>query len=434
MSRFLLVFLFLLFAHPAIAGSFEDGQAAVDGKDFVTASKIWEPLAEQGDVKAQAALGWLNGISSPYMGRNFDEAFKWNLKAAQQGNTEAQSAVAYLYMMGLGTTKSYTEAATWAHLAAEQGDRSAYGILGTIYQYGGNGAQQDMPEAYFWRKLALEGANSQYYTTALDLFNKAGATLTAEQADAANKRADEWLKKHPFGQDEQAKQASHMLSNQATNGKEALKKNAYKPEPKFDEALPLVWGTLIFSPIAGFGIFYLIRRRWPQAQRRVAKIAAIVFLLIVTFFKILHFSFTASLINIWGFVIGYSAFCFLGASCRLIPSASIKAVAQLLTLLPIICGYLLGTGGLLGLMFILGDYTSPPTETDQMEKNLSCEITGWGSAGSASGYTVHLYKTWDALPFLRREVENLNVIESGAVDGYEPQGTTCADALAAYNN
>ena len=44
-------------AGTAIAGPFEDGVVAYNRGDYATALRLWRPLAEQGDTKAQFNLG-----------------------------------------------------------------------------------------------------------------------------------------------------------------------------------------------------------------------------------------------------------------------------------------------------------------------------------------------------------------------------------------
>ena len=81
----------LLVLHAA-AGQLEDGIAAHERRDDVTAIKLLRPLAEQGDAAAQEELGLLfYGKSRPA------EALKWHLLAAEQGNVDAQYEVAEQY-------------------------------------------------------------------------------------------------------------------------------------------------------------------------------------------------------------------------------------------------------------------------------------------------------------------------------------------------
>jgi hypothetical protein len=73
----------------------------------------------------------------------------------------------------------------------------------------------------------------------------------------------------------------------------------------------------------------------------------------------------------------------------------------------------------------------PPERTEIMATDLTCEITGWGSAGSSSGYTVHLYKLWPGVRLIKKEVVTFSVVQAGFV-GDPPADRTCADALETY--
>ena len=44
-------------AGAAVAGSLEDGQAALQRGDYATALQLWRPLADQGNASAQSNLG-----------------------------------------------------------------------------------------------------------------------------------------------------------------------------------------------------------------------------------------------------------------------------------------------------------------------------------------------------------------------------------------
>ena len=61
-SGFLALAVMLALTVPADAGPFEDGEAAYERGDYAAALKIWRPLAEQGDAKAQVNLGYMYAI------------------------------------------------------------------------------------------------------------------------------------------------------------------------------------------------------------------------------------------------------------------------------------------------------------------------------------------------------------------------------------
>ncbi|MBN35132.1 MAG: hypothetical protein CMM46_10230 [Rhodospirillaceae bacterium] len=81
----------LLLAAPAWA-DFDDGLAAYDRGDYGTAFEEFLPLAEQGDAWPQILLGAMyyfgEGVEKDYA-----EAMKWYLLAAEKGNEVARVAL-----------------------------------------------------------------------------------------------------------------------------------------------------------------------------------------------------------------------------------------------------------------------------------------------------------------------------------------------------
>lgn len=112
----------------------QQGIEAVEKEDYQTALKLWEPLAEQGDVSAQFSLGSMYyfmyqkdpNIEKPYIGKSID----WYEKAAKQGHVEAQSYLAGIYENVMG---NYAEAMKLYKKLAEQGNPFAQAKLGMIY-------------------------------------------------------------------------------------------------------------------------------------------------------------------------------------------------------------------------------------------------------------------------------------------------------------
>jgi TPR repeat protein len=84
------------FGASAIAGPFEDGIDAARRADYETVLRLWRPLAEQGDARAQTAVGRLyaQGRGVP---RDYAAATGWYRKAAEQGDDEAHEALARLH-------------------------------------------------------------------------------------------------------------------------------------------------------------------------------------------------------------------------------------------------------------------------------------------------------------------------------------------------
>jgi TPR repeat protein len=145
------------FTGPAHADPYTEADAAYKAGDFATAFRISKALAEEGDVKAQYALGLFyqqgKGVRQDYV-----EAAHWYRKAAEQGDTKAQRNLGFLYEKGLGVAPDDGEAASWYRKAAEEGDAVALYNLGGMY-FSGRGVPQDPAEAAYWYRAAAEQGN-----------------------------------------------------------------------------------------------------------------------------------------------------------------------------------------------------------------------------------------------------------------------------------
>lgn len=117
--------------------------------------KKFHQEAEQGNANAQFALAlmYLDGI-------NDVEAVKWFQKAAEQGLAEAQFHLASLYILGRGVKQSYPEGVKWLLKAAEQGHVQAQHSLATCYS-SGKGVAQSYVEAVKWYEKAAEQGHPQ---------------------------------------------------------------------------------------------------------------------------------------------------------------------------------------------------------------------------------------------------------------------------------
>ncbi len=105
---------------------------AAESGDYVTALRLWRPLAAQGHAYAQYNLGGMyhEGQGVP---RDYAEAVKWYRKAAKQGYAQAQYNVGVMYGEGTGVPQNNVQAHMWFSLAAsrfppgENRDKAAQG-------------------------------------------------------------------------------------------------------------------------------------------------------------------------------------------------------------------------------------------------------------------------------------------------------------------
>ena len=106
----------------AAQADFVEGLAAYDAGDYRTAFVEWRALAETGDAEAQTALAglYLDGLGAAV---DAAEALRWYRRAAEQGEAVAQQNLGDLYSQGRGAALDLVSAYVWLSLAAEQGRR-----------------------------------------------------------------------------------------------------------------------------------------------------------------------------------------------------------------------------------------------------------------------------------------------------------------------
>ncbi len=185
--------LLLVVSGPALAG-FDDGMAAARHGQYRTAFKIWLPLAQEGDTRAQYNLGVLydKGFGAT---QDYAEAARWYLVAAERGHLDAQANLGFAYERGRGVTQDYAAAAKWYRAAAERGDIPAQANLGTLYANGWGIARNDVL-AHMWLNLAVSGAEGRRFRRRLIRKRDSVAErLTPEQIVEAQRLARDWRSK-----------------------------------------------------------------------------------------------------------------------------------------------------------------------------------------------------------------------------------------------
>jgi len=109
---------------PLAAQDYDKGYQYYEAGNYEAAFKEWKPLADQGGVNAQAALGdlYTNGWGIP---QDYSEAFKWYRSAAEQGHEQAIINVAVLYYTGRGVKEDPIHAYMWAKIGVALGSDTA---------------------------------------------------------------------------------------------------------------------------------------------------------------------------------------------------------------------------------------------------------------------------------------------------------------------
>ena len=114
----------LLLGTPASAADFHKGLVAWKQKDYATALREFQPLAEQGNALAQNYLGVMYDVGKGVT-LDYETAVKWFRLSAEQGVASAQYNLGGMYYFGKGVTQDYTLAHMWWNIAASQGSKGA---------------------------------------------------------------------------------------------------------------------------------------------------------------------------------------------------------------------------------------------------------------------------------------------------------------------
>ena len=145
----------------------------------VEKSEHWYRMAaNQGDIDAMVSLGNIYyGIRN-----DFNTAFHYYSDAAYAGDAEAQLSLAYMYLRGEGVEQDYEKAFKWTEKSAEQGLAQAQNELGRAYEQ----MKQDYNKAIEWyKKAAVQGYQDAQKN--LDrLYENGGASQTASKKSTAD--------------------------------------------------------------------------------------------------------------------------------------------------------------------------------------------------------------------------------------------------------
>ena len=186
-TRWVLVFAFSF----CLTGvSWADYEAAVEAYrvgDYQTALSQWLAVADDGDARAQYAVGAMYRVG---LGTTADaeQAARWYRLAAEQGFAAAQFNLGIMYQKGEGVPRDDAIAAEWYLLAAPQDFVQAQFNLAVLYQLG-LGVEQDLVEAAAWYLIAAIRGDEN----ALIRLRSIAGGWTDTEVDNAAIRADELM-------------------------------------------------------------------------------------------------------------------------------------------------------------------------------------------------------------------------------------------------
>jgi len=163
-------------------------------QDEKEALKWFLKAAEQGNADAQRNIGFWYHLGRGGVPQDEKEALKWYLKSAEQGNAKAQCSLGGMFADGKGVPKDYGEAVKWYLKAAENGDAIALFNIGIMLEEGQVVPKNNL-QAYFW--FCCVKGDLIYNDMAADHKNRLEMEMTPSQIEEGQRLARIWLAKHP---------------------------------------------------------------------------------------------------------------------------------------------------------------------------------------------------------------------------------------------
>ena len=152
-------------------------------QDDAEAAKWLKMAAEKGDVQA------INNYAAFHhegtgVKKDDNQALLWYRTGAAHGSAEAEYNLGIFYANGWGLKQDEAMARKWYERAAKQGLLNGQMALAQAYM---QGTTPDYENAYFWLAVAAKQDDE-----AAKFRDRVGKTLSAEQFEAAQKKAAEW--------------------------------------------------------------------------------------------------------------------------------------------------------------------------------------------------------------------------------------------------
>ncbi len=207
---------------PSIAA----GTVAARNRDFALALANFKPLAEQGDVDAERAMGQLlmqncTGIEDRPAGLQWltkaaaagnvpaktllglayltghgvpqddNKAFAFFSQSAEAGNAVGEMQLGYLYLTGRGVPQDKYQGLQWTVKAAEQGNANALGNIAAAYMRG-EVLEKDTDRAAYFLALANERSNPAQRAEMMGISQEIRQAVSASDLARATSRAQRW--------------------------------------------------------------------------------------------------------------------------------------------------------------------------------------------------------------------------------------------------
>lgn len=119
-------------------------------QDYKKALEWYMKAAEQGDENAQYMVRQIY-----FKIQDYDNLLKWCKKGIEQNQTDAKYTMGLIFLKGYGVEKNILKAKEWYEKAAEDNDSFIQYKLGRLY-FDKNELQNDYKQAFYWTEKAAE--------------------------------------------------------------------------------------------------------------------------------------------------------------------------------------------------------------------------------------------------------------------------------------
>jgi len=115
------------------------------------------------------------------------------IRLAEEGNIDAQAQLGWMFLTGRGVPQDFYKAAKWYYLAAVQGHREAQFQLGLLYNKG-HGVPRDYLLSYLWLNLSAAQAVGNDRDFKVRIRDAVATKMTVAEIALAQQMALSWFK------------------------------------------------------------------------------------------------------------------------------------------------------------------------------------------------------------------------------------------------
>ncbi|WP_400240104.1 tetratricopeptide repeat protein [Methanomethylophilus alvi] len=153
-------------------------------KDRGLALRLLESAWENGCAQAAYRIAYMYDSGQDFEDPDLDKAYEWYVKASDMGYADAEYALAGIMFMQDGPYRNVARGVKLLIKAADQGQHEAQQEAGMMYAYGSNGVKRDQEKAVKYLEAACEGGVQQAMTNYANMCFE-GQAVPRDMAKAA---------------------------------------------------------------------------------------------------------------------------------------------------------------------------------------------------------------------------------------------------------